>query len=262
MLVRVSAWLAVSAAPLAAQIDYRNLDEGRPSRVEDAYPVERYAFELLLPYSLERERGGATVHVSELELAYGLIRNAHLGIKAPLAVLAAGGATDWGLAGIQAFALYNFNTEVPLLPAISLRADLRLPVGSLAGSETRFALTAILTRSWGRSRVHLNGGYGFGPDESAAAVETLDRWWAGAALDRTFFRTSLLIVAAASVQQAASGGDLEVTGELGARYQWRPSTVFDVGVGREFRGDAGPEIALTIGFSQAFAFAALMPSGR
>jgi hypothetical protein len=47
------------AAPAAAQIDYRNLDDDRPTRVEDAYPAERYAFELLIPYRFERGRGGA-----------------------------------------------------------------------------------------------------------------------------------------------------------------------------------------------------------
>ena len=40
-------------APLPAQIDYRNLDDGRPIATEDAYPVERYAFELLAPYRFE-----------------------------------------------------------------------------------------------------------------------------------------------------------------------------------------------------------------
>jgi hypothetical protein len=33
---------------LAAQMDYRNLDDDRPTRVEDAYPAERYAFELIV----------------------------------------------------------------------------------------------------------------------------------------------------------------------------------------------------------------------
>jgi hypothetical protein len=37
--------------PLPAQLDYRNLDDDRPTVTEDAYPVERYAFEFLLPYA-------------------------------------------------------------------------------------------------------------------------------------------------------------------------------------------------------------------
>src|SRR5919112_644746 len=41
-----------------AQTDYRNLDAGRPVVTEDAYPVERYAFELRAPYRFEADAGG------------------------------------------------------------------------------------------------------------------------------------------------------------------------------------------------------------
>lgn len=41
------AWLN----PVQAHIDYRNLDDHRPVRTEDAYPIERHAFELIVPYS-------------------------------------------------------------------------------------------------------------------------------------------------------------------------------------------------------------------
>ena len=42
-----------------AQTDYYNTDRGRPVQIEDAYPTERYAFELkLAPVRLERARGG------------------------------------------------------------------------------------------------------------------------------------------------------------------------------------------------------------
>ena len=45
----------MTPAPLAAQTDFRNLDEGRPTHTEDALPVDRYGFELVLPYALEAE---------------------------------------------------------------------------------------------------------------------------------------------------------------------------------------------------------------
>ena len=108
----IAAAVLIAAVPwrLAAQIDYRNLDDDRPSRVEDAYPVERYAFEFLIPYAFEREPDGLTVHSWALELAYGVFRNAQIGFKAPLAAVRAGDTTTSGLAGLRAFALYNFNT--------------------------------------------------------------------------------------------------------------------------------------------------------
>ncbi|MDQ3950355.1 MAG: hypothetical protein M3282_08405, partial [Gemmatimonadota bacterium] len=51
--------LVAPAAPLAAQTDYYNTDAGRPVQIEDAYPVERRAFEIqAAPLRLERARGG------------------------------------------------------------------------------------------------------------------------------------------------------------------------------------------------------------
>lgn len=255
----VAALVALAASRAAAQLDYRNLDDDRPVRVEDAYAVERYAFELLIPYSLEGERGGTVVHASLLELAYGIVRNGHVGVKAPLAAVRGAAATDWGLAGIRLFALYNFNTESPVLPALSLRADVTLPVGALAASETHAALKAIVTRSWGRNRLHLNAAYRLGADGTPAAVEPADRWWYGAALDRTLYRQSLLIVAAAYARRVVDAAPTEVNASLGLRWQWRPATVLDVGVSRRLRDESGPDYAVTVGVSNAFAVAWLMP---
>jgi hypothetical protein len=64
--------LLLIPAPLPAQIDYRNLDDGRPVATEDAYPVERYAFELLAPYRFETEAGGAELHLVIPEVAHGI----------------------------------------------------------------------------------------------------------------------------------------------------------------------------------------------
>lgn len=253
---------ALAATPARAQIDYRNLDDDRPARVEDAYPAERYAFEFILPYGFERERGGGWVHASPLELEYGIIRNAHVGVKAPLAGVRDAGTTEWGLSGLRVFALYNFNTESQLLPALSLRTDAVFPVGALAGSETHMGVQAIATRSWGRHRVHLNAAYRFGPDGTPAIVEGLDRWWYGAALDRTLFRQSVLVIGEVYARRPLEAAPVEVNASLGLRWQWRPTAVLDVGMSRGLRRGLGPEYAFTIGVSNAFAIAGLMPGGR
>ena len=245
--------LGVAAAPLGAQIDYRNLDDDRPTRVEDAYPVERYAFELVIPYTLERE-GGVTVHASVLELEYGLLSNTQIGFKAPF--------TTSGLSGLRVFALYNFNTESLVLPAFSLRTDVTFPVGSLGGSDTHVTVKGIVTRSFGRTRLHLNGARSFGPDGTPAAVEAAERWWVGAALDRTLFRQSLLLVSEVYALRVRRSSPTEVNASLGIRWQWRPTAVIDFGVARRLRHNAGPDYAITIGISNAFAIPGLMPRGR
>jgi hypothetical protein len=247
--------------PASAQIDYRNLDDDRPVVTEDAYPVERYAFELLAPYRFEDEADGAQLHTTVPEIAYGLARNAQVGLKLPLAAVDETTGTDWGLAGLRVFGLYNFNTESEWLPALSLRADATFPLGSLAGEGSRFALKAIATRSWGRTRAHFNVARGFGPEDSLSVAEPLNRWSASLAVDRTFFRSSLLLIGEVAASESVQDASTAVNASFGARWQWTPTLVLDAGVTRRLRSDAGPDLALTIGLSHAFALRALMPSG-
>ncbi len=243
-----------------AQIDYRNLDDDRPVITEDAYPVERYAFELLAPYRFEAEAGGTELHSTVPEAAFGIARNAQIGIKLPLAAVDEATGTEWGLAGLRLFGLYNFNTESRLLPAVSLRGDVSFPIGSLAGDGSRFALKAIATRSWGRTRVHLNAARGFGSEEALSAVEPLSLWSASLAVDRTFFRSSFLLIGEVATAQLIEDAPSEVTAALGGRLQWSPTLVLDFGLRRRL-SDRGPDLGLTVGVSHAFAIRALMPGG-
>src|ERR1041385_2940165 len=93
--------VALTATEAAAQIDYRNLDDERPVAVEDAYPIERYAFEVLGSYRFARLPGGGGIHVWVPELSYGVAKATSIGVKAPFAVTTRRGATDFGLAGVR-----------------------------------------------------------------------------------------------------------------------------------------------------------------
>ena len=247
-----------AAGPLHAQIDYRNLDDERPLFSEDAYPIEHYAFELLVPYRYEAEAGGERVHTSVLELGYGAADNTQLGVHVPVAVLDGPAGTEAGLAGIQPFVLYNFNTEGVWLPALALRGDVSLPVGSLGGDGTRFTLRGIATRSWGRTRLHLNALRSFGPEDALSVAEPARRWSYSAAVDRTILRHSLLVGAELVASRAVRGAPVEVNAGAGARWQWTPTLVLDAGVSRRLR-ETGPDLALTLGLSHAFGLRALMP---
>jgi hypothetical protein len=256
----VAAGLAATT-PAAAQIDYRNLDDERPVVTEDAYPIERYAFELTAPYRYESEAGGSNLHIMVPEVAYGVFPNAELGVEAPFAAVDIGPDTDWGLAGLKVFGLYNFNTENPTLPALSMRGDVSFPVGALAGEDTRVTLKGIATRTWGRTRFHLNIARSFGAEDEPAAAEPADRWAYSMAVDRTLFRQSVLLVGEVATAEAVQRAPTEVNASLGARYQWAPTLVLDVGVTRRLRDDIGPDFAFTVGLSHAFALRGLMPKG-
>jgi hypothetical protein len=255
----LAAALATTFAPPArAQIDYRNLDDDRPVRVEDAFPIERYAFELLTPYAVSRAPGGATTHAAVLELTYGAMLHGQVGMK--LAVASDEGARGrrFALAGARAFALYNLFTEGPLLPALALRGDLFLPAGALGGERVRGEIKLAATRAFGRTRLHANAAAGLGPDAPAPALEGASRWWAGAALDVTLVRHSLLVVGETYAVRERRGEPVEVNAGLGVRWQWTPTLVLDAGLARRLRR-SGPEVAFTAGLSKAFAWARLMP---
>jgi hypothetical protein len=261
VIVAVGLFLSFIYQPLPAQIDYRNLDDHRPVVTEDAYPAERYAFELLVPYRFEAETGGSELHVTIPEVAYGFLRNSQIGLKLPLAAVDAATGTDWGVGGLGVFGLYNFNTESPTVPAVSLRADVSFPVGSLAGEGVRVGFTAIATRSWGRTRAHVNASRGFGSEEGLSPVEPIERWKASLALDRTFFRSSFLLIAELATAQAVDGARTALNASVGGRWQWTPTLVLDAGISRRLRSDIGPDFALTFGLSHAFAMRGLMPVG-
>lgn len=253
--------LLARTSPSHAQIDYRNLDHERPIATEDAYPLERYGFELLLPVRTERERDGERVHLLPLQLEHGIYDNTEVGIGLPLAgVEPSGSGTEWGLAGLELSGRYNFNSEGPSVPALAAGADLTLPVGSLAGDGPRVRLVAIATRSFGLTRMHLNAAWAFGSEERPGAIFA-PRWSYGLAVDHTLFRRSVLLVAELRAQRAVRGSPVEVNAAGGARYQWTPTLVLDAGIARRLRSGAGPDYALTLGLSHAFGLGALMPGG-
>jgi hypothetical protein len=164
------------------------------------------------------------------------------------------------LAGLRVFALYNFNTESRWLPALSLRTDVGLPVGSLAGDGARVAAKVVATRSWGRTRAHVNLARGFGSEDALAMAEPLARWNASLAVDRTFFRSSMLLIGEIATAETARGTPASVNASLGGRWQWTPTLVLFAGISRRLRTGRGPDFGLTLGLAHAFAVRALMPA--
>ena len=235
---------AVVPSLAAAQIDYRNLDDDRPVPVTDAYPIERRALELMLPYGVEWGRNH-TLQTITPEIAWGEFSNFQIAFKAPF-----GKPQDDGIsaAGLRVGALYNFFTESPALPALSLRGDAHLPFGRYGGENARFGLTLLSTRSFGAWRTHLNAGWGFRDPEESALLHPLPRWHLGAAVDRTLYRQSLLLVGSLSASRVTKDAPTETIAAVGMRWQWTPRTVLDAGVQRRI-SRTGPDFGLSLGLS-------------
>lgn len=246
--------LALSAATVGAQTDYYNTDTGRPLQIEDAYSLERRAFEIqAAPLRLERARGGLYHWGIEPEIAFGILPRTQIELGAPLAFIDGGpGVQRSGLAGLDFSALHNLNVETAI-PALAIGAGVLLPVGALAPDEAYASVKGLMTRTFTWARFHVNGEYTFGSEtaESVGAVD-LARWTAGIAVDRTFPLRSLLIGGEVFAQQPFEAvEDIEWNAGAGLRYQLSPRLALDGGIGRRLTGD-DQTWYLTFGTAYAF----------
>ena len=85
--------LGIAAFPAVAraQTDYRNLDDGRPVRTEDAFVVDHHEFEVLTPFTYDADVGGARRYTFQPELEYGIWPNTQLSIKVPIGIIDSAG---------------------------------------------------------------------------------------------------------------------------------------------------------------------------
>lgn len=267
--------VAALAAPIEAQTDYYNTDAGRPLTVEDAYPTERYAFELqLAPLRLERTAGGIYQWGIEPEIAYGIFPRTHLELGAPLSYVDAGeDRRRSGLAGVEVSMLHNLNVETRTLPALGLVGEVLLPVGAFGPDKAFFSGKGIATRTFTWARFHLNGQYTFGNDNAepasvadgtadagaGAGTVEISRWMAGLAVDRTFPLKTMLIGAELFAQKPLTDGeDVRWNTAVGIRYQLTPYFNIDGGLGKQLSGDDRSWFA-TFGLSRAFAIRSFFP---
>lgn len=234
-----AAALAVPALA-SAQTDYYNTDKGRPLHVEDAYPIERRAFEIqAAPLRLERGAAGVYHWTVEPEIAYGIMPRTQVEFGLPLSFIDAGGTRQSGVSGLDLSVLYNLNVETSI-PALGLGASALLPVGALAPDDPYFSFKGIATRTFTWARFHLNGEYTLGDAPSATRTAPVEatRWSAGVAADRAFPLRSLLMGAELLVQQPLieSEEQLLIAG-TGIRYQLSPRWAIDGGIGKRLTGD-------------------------
>ena len=255
-----AAFLAAAAPPSAApaQTDYYNTDAGRPIRIEDAYPVERRAFEIqAAPLRLERARGGIYHWAIEPELAFGVLPRTQLEVGFPLVYVDAGLAgRAAGLAGVAVSALHNLNVETTM-PALGVAASALLPAGGLGPDRAYVSAKGIVTRTFAWARFHVNGEYTFGSrpggdGDGSADTPELSRWMAGMAVDRTFPLRSMLVTAELFAREPLSrGADVDWSAGAGVRYQLSPRWAIDGGAGRRLTGDDRPWY---VTFGSAYAF--------
>lgn len=235
-------------------VDHNNLDEGRPLRLEDAYPIAYGELSVETGPRFNLNRRSADRFSFPVEILYGACWNLHLGLGSTPATEPRTIDEPEKSGDLRAFALYNFNQETLRLPALAVKVSLDFPTGVRSrGVHTK--LKGMVTRSFGPTRAHLNVGYEFighaREGERNGRYEVILGVQYPLGYPRHFNTTLLADV---FTQQAVRSGESNPTGiEVGVRHQIAPLVVIDTGVGTEFAGPAKrtPFFA-TVGVSVGF----------
>ncbi|MBI3300970.1 MAG: hypothetical protein HYZ72_02675 [Deltaproteobacteria bacterium] len=247
------ALVSLAAVPGWA-VDHNNLDEGRPLRLEDAYPIAYGELSVETGPRFSLNRRSADRFSFPVEILYGAYWNLHLGLGSTPATEPRTIDEPEKSGDLRTFALYNFNQETLRLPALAAKVSLNFPTGVRSrGVDTE--LKAMVTRSFGPTRMHLNVGYEFLGSTHNSKRNGRYEVVLGVQYPLGYprhFNTTLL--ADIFTQQAVRSGESNPTGiEVGIRRQIVPLVVIDAGVGTEFAGPAerAPFFA-TVGVSAGF----------
>ena len=252
--VAIGAVLVLASAVNAVALDHKNLDAGRPLRIEDAYAIStgEIALEAGAGFTLDRQddaRGRFPV-----ELLWGALPNLQLGVGSTL-VTDPRSVEEPGRSGdLAVSALYNLNQETLWMPAFGVKLEVELPTG-VRSSGVDVEVKGIVTKSIERLSFHLNAAGVFtgdpGDDERGARWELV----LGASYPLGAPRyTRLTLVTDVFAEQAHRNGESDTVGaEVGLRYQLTPRLVWDVGIGTEFAGPGDrSRLLFTTGLSFGF----------
>jgi hypothetical protein len=238
--ISATALLMLFLGPASAYaIDHKNLDEGRPLRLDDAYAISTGEIAIEAGAGFQLVRRGADQGVFPVELLYGALPNLQLGIGSTL-FTDSHEVDDRPKSGdLHLSGLYNFNQETIGLPAFGLKLGLALPTGVDARGYS-VEVKGIVTKSVERLSIHLNAGYEFVTDSRHDERDGRYELALGFSYPVGAPRfTRATLVGDVFAEQARRRGESTVVGtEIGLRFQLTPRVVWDVGIGTELTGPA------------------------
>ena len=244
----------LAAAGAAEAIDHKNLDEGRPIRLDDAYTIAAGEIELEIGGGTTVGRRSPARGVVGIEILYGAWPNLQVSLGTRLTTDPRD-LDDVPRSGdLRVSALYNVNQETLTLPALGVRLDVGLPTGVEAESVA-VKLKGIVTRSVERASFHFNAAYeritDARGDERAGRYELV--LGASYPLGAPRYTRATLVADVFAAQALRRGDDTIVGIEAGFRHQVRARWVWDLGVGTEFAGPRDRNrFVFTTGFSFGF----------
>lgn len=238
-----------------AQEDYRNLDLSRPLLTEDAYPVKLREWEVELGSRGRLAEGGSGAE-AVAELKTGLFLNTQAGLELEGVVEDGSDGAASGLESAGVHLLYNVNRETWSWPAFAVRIDARSPGVGEAGREDWSArFKGIATRSFGRTRVHVNAGY-----DVASRADGGDVWVAGLAFDYPVGLFSRAVMGDVFLEVPVDRGRTRVWLEAGTRWQLTNVSVLDLGLATRLdEWEAGrANVEVVVGLSRVFGIPGLV----
>jgi hypothetical protein len=223
--------------PAAYGIDHKNLDEGRPLRLEDAYPIAtgEIAVEAGAGFTLQRK--GPDRALFPVEILYGAVPNLHLGVGTTLSTDPRDISEQTKSGDLQLSGLYNFNTETLTLPAFGAKLTINLPTG-VDSSGVDVELKGLVTKSFDRLSVHFNAAYEF--LNGTRRQERDGRYelvlGAGYPVGAPHYTLTTLVADVFTQQSVRRGESNTVGAEIGFRHQLTQRIVVDAAIGTEFAG--------------------------
>ncbi len=253
-IIAASVLLLLGATQSAVAIDHGNLDENRPLRLEDAYPITSGEIAIEAGAGFTLERRGPNRGVFPVELLYGAYPNLQLGLGTVLSTDPREIDERPKSGDLVLSALYNFNQETISLPAFALKLSLDAPTGVDARGYG-IELKGIITKSFERVSLHFNGGYEFLPGSGRDDRDGRYKLVLGASYPVGAPRfTRATLIGDVFTEQSERRHERNIVGtEVGLRCQLTARLVWDVGVGTEFAGPARrSDFFMKTGFSFGF----------
>jgi hypothetical protein len=242
--------------PALSQTPYSHTAAGRPMRLEDAVSIERRAFDLFFSGAGIAFGGGEEYWAASPGFAWGLLPRTQVDLMVPLT-----GATSDGRlnAAVDVSVLHALNVESASRPALGIRAAVLVPLANADHVRARPSLKAMVTRTYGWGRLHLNHQYTFGESLTALVPpRVMTRWNTGVAMDRAFPLTGLLVGAEAYASRSIHrGASVRWNAGLGARYQVTTYTTLEAGVTTQLIDD--PTWGFTVGVSRRTGVGSILP---
>lgn len=143
-----------------AQVDYRNIDSGRPVRIGDATPTARRSLEVNLGNGRVQQLSQGRYRLQlEPRVTYGLLPRTEVSLRSPIFFNERALRPRAGVAGVGVGFEHQLRIESLHLPALAVGSELFVPTGPQALPPT-YSVRGMMTRSFPVGRIHFNGAYG------------------------------------------------------------------------------------------------------